>query len=85
MWRERERENVLPRLGGCLGPRAQFAGDSEDASTIIRKGGVIRSETLIELEFLDSSFSSYPVIEIRQTAPCRAIRGNSISVNSTLQ
>ena len=25
-----------------------------------------------------------PLIEIRQTAPCRAIRGNSISVNSTL-
>ena len=27
---------------------------------------------------------AYPLIEIRQAAPCRAIRGNRISVNSTL-
>ena len=27
---------------------------------------------------------AYPLIETRQTAPCRAIRGNSISVNTTL-
>ena len=30
------------------------------------------------------AFRAYPLIEIRQTVPCRAIRGNSISVNSTL-
>ena len=51
-------------------------------------------ETLIELKYLNLSFSSstnvirafraYPLVEIRQTVPCRAIRGNSISVNSTL-
>ena len=29
-------------------------------------------------------FRAYPLIEIRQTVPCRAIRGKSISVNSTL-
>ena len=56
-------------------------------------GGMMRSETLIELNFLDSSFSSsnpsirafraYPLIEIRQAVPCRAVRGTSISVNST--
>ena len=56
--------------------------------------GMIRSETFIELKFLSSSFSSSndsiltvrvcPLIEIKQTAPCRAIRGNRISVNSTL-
>ena len=53
--------------------------------------------TLIELKFLSSSFScsncsirvvrAYPLIEIRQTVPCRAsraIRGSSISVDSTL-
>ena len=44
-------------------------------------------ETLIKLEFLDSICSTsnlyirvvraYPLIEIRQTAPCRAIRGKS--------
>ena len=58
------------------------------------EGGMIRLEALIELKFLDSRCSSstlsiravraYPLIEIRQAAPCRAIRGNSISVNSTL-
>ena len=30
------------------------------------------------------AFRAYPLIEIIQAAPCRAIRGNSISVNSTL-
>ena len=54
----------------------------------------MRLETLIELKFIDSIFSSsnlsilyfraYPLREIKQTVPCRAIRGNSISVNSTL-
>ena len=58
------------------------------------EGRTIRLETLIELKFLDSSFSSsnssirlvraYPLIDIRQSAPGRAIRADSISVNSTL-
>ena len=49
---------------------------------------MIRLETLVELKFLDSSFSgsnfsirvvrAYPFIEIRLTVPCRAIRGKSI-------
>ena len=30
------------------------------------------------------AFRACPLIEIRQTVPCRAIRGNSISVNGTL-
>ena len=30
-------------------------------------------------------FRADPLIQIGQTAPCRAIRGSSISVNSTLQ
>ena len=45
---------------------------------------MIRLEIIIELKFLNSGFSSLPLVEIRQTAPRRAIRGNSISVNSTL-
>ena len=58
------------------------------------EGGMIRFETLIELKCLNSSFSNsnfsirafraYPLIETRQMVPCRAIRGNSISVNSAL-
>ena len=53
--------------------------------TYLRKGRMIRLETLIELKSLNSSFSSFfLLIEIRQTVPYRAIRGNSISVNSTL-
>ena len=57
------------------------------------EGGMIRLETLIEVKFLHSSFSSsnfsirafraYPLVEIRQTVPRRAILGNGISVNST--
>ena len=60
----------------------------------VSEGGMMRLETLIELKFHNSSFSSSnfsirafracPLIKIRQTVPCRAIRGNSISVNSTL-
>ena len=47
------------------------------------EGGIIRLETLIELKF--RVFRAYPLIEIRQsTVPCRAIRGNIISLNSTL-
>ena len=55
---------------------------------------VIWLETLIELKLFNSSFSSskywiqafraYPLSEIRQTVPCRAIRGSSISVSSSL-
>ena len=51
------------------------------------EGGTIRLETLIELKLFNSSFSSsnlsiracraYPVIEIRQAAPCRENRGKS--------
>ena len=50
-------------------------------------GGMIRLETLIELKFIDSSFSSsnfsnrasraYPLIGIRQSIPYRANRGKS--------
>ena len=50
-------------------------------------GGMIRLETLIELKFLNSSFSSSsfsirtfracPLVEIIETVPCRVIRGES--------
>ena len=39
--------------------------------------------TRIELKLLNSSFSSLPSYWDSTTVPCRAIRGNSISVNST--
>ena len=55
---------------------------------------MIRLGTLIEFKFLNSSFSNsnisirafriYYLMEFWQSAPCRAIRGNSISVSSTL-
>ena len=49
------------------------------------KGGMIWLETLIELNCLSNrSCRAYPLIEIKQTVPCRAIRGDGISVNSTL-
>ena len=49
------------------------------AHKLYSEGEMIRLETLIEL-----NFRAYPLIEMRQPVPCRAIRGNSISVNSTL-
>ena len=55
---------------------------------------MIQLETLIELKCLSSSCASsncsirvvqiYPLIEIIQTVPCRAIRVSSIPANSTL-
>ena len=49
------------------------------------EGGTKRLDTLIELKLFNSSFvRACPLIEIRQTVPCRAIRGNSILFNSTL-
>ena len=30
------------------------------------------------------AFRAYPLFEVRQIVPCRAVRGNSISVNSTI-
>ena len=60
----------------------------------VSEGGMIRLETLIERKFLNSSFSNsnfsirvvraYPLIKLRQTILNRAIRGDSISVSSTL-
>ena len=60
-----------------------------EAPALRSEGGMIRLETLISLRFLNSNFSSsslsirafraYPLIEIRQTVPRRAIRGISQS------
>ena len=68
-----------------LGPRRHR--DQGAAACTLRKGGMTRLETLIELKFLHSSFSSsnlsirafraYPLAESRQTVPCSAIRGKS--------
>ena len=35
-------------------------------------------------KFSIRAFRAYHLVEIRQTVPCRAVRGNGISVNSTL-
>ena len=64
----------------------------EDTVGDPRRGRTSPSE-LFELKLFNSSLSSnfsirafraYPLVEIGQTVPCRAIRGNNISVNSTL-
>ena len=57
-------------------------GGHEDAS--IRKGGWYGWEPSSSSNLSIRAFRACPLIEIRRTAPCRAIRGNSISVNSTL-
>ena len=66
-----------------LGPRPALREDE----VVGRGDGMIRLETLVELEFLNSSFSSsdfsirafraYPLFELRQQVPGRAIRGKS--------
>ena len=51
----------------------------------LSEGRMLRLETLIELEFLNSSFSSLLyLIGIRQTIIYRALRADSISINSAL-
>ena len=47
------------------------------------EGGMIRLETLkpsSSSSFSVRVFRAYPLVEIRQTVPCQAIRGSSISV-----
>ena len=60
----------------------------------VSEGRMIWLATLVELKFINLSCSNsilsipavryVPPVDIRQTVPCRAIRGNSISVTSTL-
>ena len=57
--------------------------------TMISEGGMMRSETLVDLKFGSSSFRAnifqfelfelVPLTELRQTVACRAIRGKSSS------
>ena len=49
-----------------------------------QKGGMIRLETLVELKFPIRVVRVYPLIETRQTSIDRAIRADSISINSIL-
>ena len=70
-----------------------LGGPSTLPPRIRSEGGMLRLEALIELKFLNYSFSSsnfsirafraYPLTEARQAATHRAIRGSSISVNRT--
>ena len=54
-------------------------------SACISEGKMIRFETLIELKRLNSSFSSSSSYRKQtKTSIYRAVRGNSIQVNSTL-
>ena len=50
----------------------------------IPEGGMIRLEPSSSSNVSIGAFRACPLIELRHTAPRRAIRGNSISVNSTL-
>ena len=62
---------LLARRGGSM-TRCYFGRD------------MIQSETSSSSNFSIRVVRAYPLIKVRQTVPCRAIRGNSISVNSTL-
>ena len=56
----------------------------EKAPAGFRKGRCYVRKPPSSSHFSVRAFRAYPLIEIRQAAPCRAIRGNRISVNSTL-
>ena len=84
-----------PRLGTSRAkrePSAKQIGRGDDTVGSPHRARIFQFE-LFELKCLNSSFSSsnfsirvfraYPLIELRRTAPCRAIRGSSILVNST--
>ena len=43
-----------------------------------------RLEALTEFKLVNSSFSSFSLVDIEQTILCRAIRADGISVNGTL-
>ena len=86
-------EGTSLRPGGILPFEARIRS-GQTPEVLDSEAGMIRLEPLIELKFIDSSFSSstcstrvfraYPLIEIRQALPCRGVRGRSISVGSTL-
>ena len=64
----------LALAGFHRGPPISFSPPASQRS----EGGMIWLETFLELKLLNSSFRACPLIESRQTAPRRAIRGNSI-------
>ena len=49
-----------------------------------RKGGWYGWKPSSSSNFSIRAFRAYPLVETRQTVPCRAIRGDRISVSSTL-
>ena len=70
---------------GRAPPRAaEVAAATVTREDLPSEGGRIPLETLIELKFFNSSFSSFNIIESRQIILYQAIRANSISSNSIL-
>ena len=67
-----------------LGDRPKKNGQGDRLIACTRKRGWYGWRTSSSSNFSIRAFRAYPLIEIRQTVPCRSIRGNSISVNSTL-
>ena len=74
---ERSRVAAAPPRGTALG-----GWDARGHS--FRRGGRYGWKPSSSSNFSIRAFRAYPLIEIRQTVPHRAIRGNSISVNSSL-
>ena len=72
------------RVGVRAGRRVRDRRARDGARGGDRKGGWYGWKPSSSWNFSIRVFRARPLIEIRQTAPCRAIRGNSLSVNSTL-
>ena len=72
---------------GCSAQQTAPGAAQRHALHTCKRGGMMRLKTLIELESSNVStrvVRAYPLIELRQTVPCRRIRGNRISVISIL-
>ena len=75
----------VPRKGGMIW-KLKAANDPWKwlKSGACRKGGWYGWKPSSSFNFWIRAFRACPIVETRQAAPSRAIRGNSISVNSTL-
>ena len=90
---------ILVSGGGIPRPMGEFPGKF-DASNVSRRNVSRRigrtgsgfpsrstgvtSDVATNLDCLIRAFRACPLVEIRRAVPCRAMRGSSISVNSTL-
>jgi hypothetical protein len=93
-WNVHQAKDSLSRLAGSntsvlrkLGSKLDLAGalrSGEAPSQRLREGGWYGWKPSSSSNFSIRAFRACSLAEVRQTPPCRAIRGSSISVSNTL-